>query len=92
MRCCENCNSEYKEDKATMPTLILDTKTIEVNISWRFVTGTLRWLASLHCLLYFLAFDWLRPAFLKLDSLPFCKGKSYLKLSKLILDWTVRKN
>ena len=26
------------------------------------VSGTLRWLASLHCLLYFLAFDWLRPA------------------------------
>ena len=42
MRCCENCNSEYKEDKATMQMLILDTKTIEVNISWRFVTGTLR--------------------------------------------------
>ena len=42
MRCCENYNSEYKEDKATMQMLILDTKTIEVNISWRFVTGTLR--------------------------------------------------
>ena len=27
-------------------------------------TGTLRWLASLHCLLYFLAFDWLWPAVL----------------------------
>ena len=31
---------------------------------WRVVTGTLRWLARLHCLLYFLAFDWLRPAVL----------------------------
>ena len=31
------------------------------------------------------------PIFLKLDSLPICKGKSYLKLSKLILNWTVRK-
>ena len=28
------------------------------------VSGTLRWLASLHCLLYFLAFDWLWPAVL----------------------------
>ena len=28
------------------------------------VTGTLHWLASLYCLLYFLAFDWLRPAVL----------------------------
>ena len=34
------------------------------NFFWRVVTGTLRWLASLHCLLYFLAFDWLRPAVL----------------------------
>ena len=43
------------------------------DIFWRVVTGTLRWLASLHCLWYFLVFDWLRPAvlfFLKLDSLP----------------------
>ena len=31
---------------------------------WRSVTGTLRWLASLNYLLYFLAFDWLRPAVL----------------------------
>ena len=67
------------------------------NFFWRLVTGTLHWLASLHCLLYFLAFDWLRPAvllifFLKLDNLPICKGKPYLKLSKLILNWTVRKN
>ena len=56
------------------------------------VTGTLRWLASLHRLLYFLTFDWLRPAvifFFKLDSLPICKGKPYLKLSKLIVNWTV---
>ena len=29
---------------------------------------------------------------LKLDGLPICKRKSYLKLSKLILNWTVRKN
>ena len=34
------------------------------NFFWRVVTGTLRWLASLHCLLYFLAFDWLRPGVL----------------------------
>ena len=31
---------------------------------WRVVTGTLRWLARLHCLLYFLGFDWLRAAVL----------------------------
>ena len=31
------------------------------NCFWRVVTGTLRWLASLHCVLYFLTFDWLRP-------------------------------
>ena len=34
------------------------------NFFWRVFTGTLRWLTSLHCLLYFLAFDWLRPAVL----------------------------
>ena len=39
------------------------------------------WLAQTSC-----------PIFLKLDSLPICKGKPYLKLSKLILNWTVRKN
>ena len=33
-------------------------------IFWCIITGTLRWLASVHCLLYFLAFDWLRPAVL----------------------------
>ena len=31
---------------------------------WRVVTVSLSWLASLHCLLHFLAFDWLRPAVL----------------------------
>ena len=34
------------------------------NFFWLVTTGTLRWLASLHCPLYFLAFDWLRPAVL----------------------------
>ena len=34
------------------------------NSFWHVVTGTLRWLPRLHCLLYFLAFDWLRPAVL----------------------------
>ena len=34
------------------------------NFFWRVVTGTLRWLARLHYLLYFLAFDWLRSAVL----------------------------
>ena len=29
---------------------------------------------------------------LNLDSLPICKGKPYLKLSKLILNWTVHEN
>ena len=51
--------------------------------------------ASLCCLLYFLAFDWLRPAVLFFINWTVClfnKGKSYLKLSKLILNWTVRKN
>ena len=32
------------------------------------------------------------PIFLKLDILAICKGKPYLELSKLILNWTVRKN
>ena len=32
MRCCENCNLEYKEDKATTQMLNLNTKTIDVNI------------------------------------------------------------
>ena len=31
---------------------------------WRIVTGTLRWLASLNWIMFFLAFDWLRPAVL----------------------------
>ena len=43
------------------------------------ITGI--WLAQTSC-----------PIFLKLGSLPVCKGKSYLKLSKLILNWTVGKN
>ena len=34
------------------------------NFFGRVVTGTWRWLARLHCLLYFLTFDWLRPAVL----------------------------
>lgn len=49
--------------------------------------------ASLYSLLYFLEFDWLRPTvlfFLKQESLPIIsKGKSDLKLSKLIPNWTV---
>ena len=36
----------------------------ELDFFWRFVTGTLRWSAIVHCLLYFLAFDWLRQAVL----------------------------
>ena len=62
------------------------------NSFWRFDTGTLRWLARLHCLLYFLTFDWLRPAalFIQIGQFADCKGKRYLKLSKLILNWTVR--
>ena len=31
---------------------------------WPVITGNLHWLARFHCLLYFLAFDWLRPAVL----------------------------
>ena len=60
---------------------------------WRVVTGTLRWLASLHYLLYFLAFDWLRPAVLFFLNWTVCLfvKESHLKLSKLILNWTVRK-
>ena len=42
------------------------------NFFWRVVTGTLRWLTSLHCLLYFLAFDWLRPAVLFLLNWTVC--------------------
>ena len=66
-----------------------------MKLFWRIVTGTLHWLARLHYLLYFLAFDWLRPAvvlFLKCTVCLLSKGKPYLKLSKLILNWTVRKN
>lgn len=37
-----------------------------------FVTGTLRWLTSLYCLLYFLAFDWLRPTVLFLVNCTVC--------------------
>ena len=65
------------------------------NFFWHVVTGTLRWLVSLHCLLYFLAFHWLRPAvlfFLNWKVCLFVKESGYLKLSKLILNWTVRKN
>ena len=39
------------------------------------------WLAQISC-----------PIFRKLDSLLICKGKPYLKLSKSILNWTVREN
>ena len=35
-----------------------------IKLFWRVVTETLDWLASLHCLLNFLAFDWRRPAVL----------------------------
>ena len=62
------------------------TTVSQQNFFWHVVTGTLLWLASFHCPLYFLAFHWLRPAiFVKLNSLPICKGKPYLKLSKLTL-------
>ena len=63
------------------------TTVSQQNFFGHVVTGTLLWLASLHCPLYFLAFHWLRPAiFVKLNSLPICKGKPYLKLSKLTLN------
>ena len=62
---------------------------------WRVVTETLRWLASLHLPIVFSSI-WLThtncPIFLKLDSLPICKGKPYVKQFKLIFNWTVRKN
>ena len=48
----------------------------ELDSFWRVVTGTLRWLAIVHCLLYFLAFDWLRQTglfFLYWTVFPFVK-------------------
>ena len=53
------------------------------------------WLASFYYLLCFLGFDWLRQTVLYLVNRTvflFLKGKPYLKLSKLILNWTVLKN
>ena len=41
----------------------------QTSVSQRNFLWTLRWLASLHCLLYFLAFDWLRSAVLLLGCL-----------------------
>lgn len=56
---------------------------------WHVVTGTLRRFASSYSLLYFLEFEWLL-FFLKQESLPIIsKGKSYLKLSKLIPNWAI---
>lgn len=56
---------------------------------WHVVTGTLCRFASSYSLLYFLEFEWLL-FFLKQESLPIIsKGKSYLKLSKLIPNWTI---
>ena len=48
----------------------------ELDFFWSVVTETLRWLAIVHCLLYFLAFDWLRQAvlfFLNWTVFPFVK-------------------
>ena len=74
-------HSQQQEAKNCSPTNCCQPR----RLFWRVVKGTLRSLTSLHCVLYFLTFDWLRPAvlfFLKLDSLPICKEKSYLKLSR----------
>ena len=49
---------------ATRSQVRRQTAVSQRNFFWRVVTGTLHWLASLHCLLYFLAFDWRRPAVL----------------------------
>ena len=46
------------------PRVFAETAVSQRNFFWHVVTGTLHWLASLHCLLYFLAFDWLRSAVL----------------------------
>ena len=40
------------------------TAVSQQDIFWWVVTGTLHWLASLHCLFYFVVFDWLRPVVL----------------------------
>ena len=40
------------------------TAVSQQDIFWCIVAGILRWLASLQCLLFFLVFDWLRPAVL----------------------------
>ena len=62
------------------------TKSQECLLTNRRQPTKLFWADWLHCIAYCC------PIFLKYDSLPTCKGKPYLKLSKLILNWTVRKN
>ena len=67
------------------------------NFFWRVVTGTLRWLARLHYLLYFLAFDWLRSAvlfFLNWAVCLFVKESPIWNYSNksLIRNSTIRKN
>ena len=59
-------NSKTKQHSQQQETKSVSrwTAISQQNFFWRVVTGTLRWLASLHCLLYFLPFDWLRPAVL----------------------------
>ena len=133
MRFFENCYFEYKEDKVAMQMLNLNTKTVEVNISFitsndfrrlcpenssktkqhsqqqqtksfrqrtsvsqqNFVGALSQGLCAdwLVCIAYCISWHLIGSDQLSyLHSLPVCKGKPYLKLSKLILNWTVRNN
>ena len=59
----------------------------DVMVCWRYA---LCWLASFYYLLYFLGLDWLRQTvlyFLNWTVCLFLKENSYLKLSKLFLNW-----
>ena len=53
--------------------------------------NALRWLASFYYLFYFLGFHWLKQSILYFLNLAIFKGKSYPKLFKLILNWTILK-
>ena len=72
------------------------TTVSQQDVFWHIVTGTLHRLASLQCLLFFLVFDWLRPAVLFFLNWTVClfvkESRSCLNLSNLINNWTVHKN
>ena len=66
----QEAKTKQQQNKTTF-TATLEAKSVrrqtavsQRNFFWRVVTWTLRWLVRLHCLLYFLAFAWLRIAVL----------------------------